>query len=115
MAKPVLYHNPRCSKSRAAKQLLEERGITIEIVEYLEAPLSRAELEKLMRKLDRPIAEWIRTGEDAFKARGLSLETPEAELLDAVAEEPLLMERPIFASGDRAVVGRPPELVLDLV
>jgi arsenate reductase len=112
---PILLHNPRCSKSRAARALLEERGLAFRERRYLEDPLSRAELEALRRRLGRPVAEWIRRGEPAYAAAGLGEASSEAELLDAIAAAPILLERPIFIRGDRALVARPPTLLLDLV
>ena len=70
MALPVLIHNPRCSKSRAAKALLEERGANFELRLYLEDPLTRDELAELQRRLGRPAHEWVRRGEPAFAASG---------------------------------------------
>jgi arsenate reductase len=115
MALPVLIHNPRCSKSRAAKALLEERGAKFELRLYLEDPLTRAELDELRVQLGRPAAEWVRRGEPAFGASGLGPDSSDAALLDTVAKHPELLERPILVRGDRAVVGRPPEKVLELV
>lgn len=111
----VLYHNPRCSKSRAARALLEERGVEFETVEYLRQPLDRAALAALRDRLGRPPAEWIRRGESAFAEAGLSAGSDADALLDAIAEHPILLERPIFQVGNRAVVGRPPERVLELL
>ncbi len=105
----VLLHNPRCSKSRAAKAILEESGVNFEERLYLENPLSRKELAELHAKLDRPVIEWARKGEQAFKDAGLSKDDADGKLLDAMAAAPILMERPIAIRGDRAVVGRPPE------
>ena len=115
MSLPVLLHNPRCSKSRAAKALLEERGVAFELRLYLEDPLSRAELGTLRRWLARPAREWVRRGEPAFAAAGLAPDSDDAAVLDAIAAHPELLERPILVHGDRAVVGRPPERLLDLL
>ena len=111
----VLLHNPRCSKSRAAHALLEERGVAFEERRYLEEPLSRAELEELSRRLGRPPGEWVRRGEDAYTEAGLDASSEASALLDAMAAHPILMERPIAVHADRAVVGRPPESVLELL
>ena len=111
----VLYHNPRCSKSRAALALLRERGVEPRVVEYLETPPSRAELEALRRKLALEPASWLRHAEPAYEAAGLSEQSSEAELLDAMAAHPILIERPIAVRGERARVGRPPERVLELL
>jgi arsenate reductase len=111
----VLYHNPRCSKSRAALALLRERGAEPRVVEYLETPPSRAELEALRRKLGLEPGSWLRRGERAYEAAGLSERSSEAEVLDAMAAHPILIERPIAIRGERALVGRPPERVLELL
>ncbi len=111
----VIYHNPRCSKSRAALALLEERKIPLRVVEYLKQPPSRDELRMLRTQLGRAPHEWIRKGEAAYKEAGLGPDSTEAELLDAMARYPVLIERPIAVRGKRAVVGRPPERVLDLL
>jgi arsenate reductase len=111
----VLLHNPRCSKSRKALALLDERGAPFELRLYLENPLSRAELTELRRRLGRPAREWTRRGEAAFAAAGLGPESDDASVLDAIAAHPELLERPILVQGERAVVGRPPEKVLELL
>jgi len=110
----LLLHNPRCSKSRATLALLEEQGVEFSVREYLKEPLSRAELDDLAGRLGRAPAEWVRSGEGVFKERGLSTQDDAETLLDAIAEEPILMERPIVVRGDAARVGRPPESVLEL-
>lgn len=111
----TIYHNPRCSKSRAALALLQERQLPVRIVEYLKDPPSRDELAALRKKLGLPPQEWVRQSEAEFKASGLSADSSEAALLDAMAQHPILIERPIVVRGTRAVVGRPPERVLELV
>jgi arsenate reductase len=111
----TIYHNPRCSKSRQALALLQEHKVPLRIVEYLKEPPTRAELAGLRRKLGLPPAQWIRKGEAEFKAAKLDADSPEDKLLDAMAKHPILIERPIVVRGDRAVVGRPPERVLELL
>ena len=111
----VLLHNPRCSKSRAAHALLEERGEPFDTRLYLEAPLSREELEELRRRLGRSPHEWVRRGEDAYARARLDGDSEATAVLDAIASHPILMERPIAIRADRAVVGRPPERVLLLL
>jgi arsenate reductase len=111
----VLLHNPRCSKSRAARALLEERGVSFAERRYLEEPLTREELQDLARRLGSPPGEWVRRGEPAFKEAGLTLDSGDEALIDAMVRHPILMERPIVVRGARAVVGRPPEQVLELV
>jgi len=111
----LLIHNPRCSKSRAAKALLEQRGARFDLRLVLEDPLSRDELTELRRRLGRPAREWVRSGEPSFAAAGLGPDSGDAAVLDAIAKHPELLERPILVRGDRAVVGRPPEKVLELI
>jgi len=110
----LLLHNPRCSKSRAAKALLEAQGAEFALRLYLEEPLSRAELDELARRLGRPVRDWVRRGEAAFQAADLG-DAADSELLDAVAAHPILLERPIAVRGTRAVVGRPPEEIRKLL
>jgi arsenate reductase len=111
----LLLHNPRCSKSRAVRTLLEERGTTFQERRYLEEPLSLAELSELRVRLDQPVEKWVRRGEPAFAEAGLPADASEERLLDALATHPILLERPILIRGRRAVVGRPPERVLELL
>ena len=105
----LLLHNPRCSKSRAAKAWLEENrtGFTERL--YLEDPLSEVELNDLAVRLDRPVDEWTRKGEGALGEAGLSADSSDADVIGAMAKHPILMERPILIRGDRAAVGRPLE------
>lgn len=109
-----VYHNARCSKSRSACSLLQEKGVALEIVEYLKTPPSRAELAELVRKLGVPAESIVRTGEDIYKSDYKGRSLSEDGWLDALAAHPILIERPIVVRGERAVVGRPPEKVLEL-
>ena len=111
----VLLHNPRCSKSRAAHALLEERDVAFEAWLYLDEPLSRGELVELGARLGKPVGDWTRKKEAAFGEAGLSTDADAEAILDAMAERPILMERPILVRGARAVVGRPPEDILELL
>jgi len=111
----VLLHNPRCSKSRATKALLEERGVAFEERLYLDAPLGREELEDLAARLGKPANEWVRRGEGAFAEAGLDQSASADAILDAMAAHPILMERPILVRGQKAAIGRPPEEVLALL
>jgi arsenate reductase len=111
----VFLHNPRCSKSRAALELVREAGLELPVREYLQDPLTLEELRRLVQLLSvRPIAI-ARRGEPQFETLGLSDATPDEEVLRALAEHPILVERPIVVRGDRAVVGRPPERVRELL
>ena len=112
----TLYHNPRCSKSRGALQLLEERGLTPTIVRYLENPPSAAQLSDLLGKLGIGARQLLRSGEDDYRA--LNLADPglsEAQLIEAMVAHPKLIERPILIVGSKAVIGRPPEKVLEIL
>lgn len=110
-----VYHNARCSKSRAACALLQERGFALEVVEYLKTPPSRAELAGLLRKLGVTAESLVRKGEDIYKSDYQGRELDEAAWLDALVAHPILIERPIVVRGERAVVARPPERVLGLL
>ncbi|MEC9281363.1 MAG: arsenate reductase (glutaredoxin) [Bdellovibrionota bacterium] len=109
----TLYHNPRCSKSRIAKQLLEEAGIQFEIKEYLKEGLSQKEIKDLKAALGLKVIEFMRVKESVFKDLKLK-EASEKELISAMAENPILLERPIFLKAQKAALGRPPEKVLEI-
>ncbi|MDG1580218.1 arsenate reductase (glutaredoxin) [Pseudomonas sp. GOM6] len=112
----TLYHNPRCSKSRGALELLEARGLTPTVVRYLDTPPSADELHTLLGKLGIPARQLLRSGEDEYKALGLADSSlSDEQLIAAMASHPKLIERPILIAGERAVIGRPPEKVLELL
>jgi arsenate reductase len=111
----LLLHNPRCSKSRAARGLLEARGVAFKERRYLDEPLSLAELYELAARLGRPPREWSRRGEEAWASAGLADDASDDAILRAMAAHPVLIERPILVRGRRAAVGRPPERILDLL
>ena len=112
----TLFHNPRCSKSRSALELLEARGLQPQVMRYLETPPTAAELRTLLGKLGITARELLRTGEDEYKALNLGdTSLSDAQLVDAMAAHPKLIERPILIVGDKAVIGRPPENVLELL
>ena len=116
MNSTLLYHNPRCSKSRSALQLLTERGIEPTVVPYLERPLDAGQLKGLLRQLGLRARNLLRTGEAEYAELGLANPAlTEEQLIASLAAHPRLMERPIFVHGGRAVVGRPPERVLELL
>jgi len=111
-----LYHNPRCTKSRGTLELLRERGIEPEIVLYLEQPPSVDELRALVALLGTGPRGLLRTGEPAYAELGLDDPALDDEaLLAAMHAHPHLIERPVFVHGGRAVIGRPPERVLELL
>ncbi|WP_040268688.1 arsenate reductase (glutaredoxin) [Pseudomonas rhodesiae] len=112
----TLYHNPRCSKSRGALELLEARGLAPTVVRYLETPLSAAQIQALLGKLGLSARQLLRTGEDEYKSLNLSdPNLSETQLIDAIAAHPKLMERPILETADKAIIGRPPENVLEIL
>lgn len=112
----TLYHNPRCSKSRAALQLLEERGLQPTVVLYLDTPPSATQLREVLNKLGMPARQLLRSGEDEYRELNLADSTlDEDALIAAMVAHPRLIERPILIAGDRAVIGRPPENILELL
>jgi len=112
----TIYHNPRCSKSRATLALLEERGVSPNVVPYLETPPNEAELDGILKALGKAPRELMRKGEQAYKAQGLDDESLSREaLIKAMVENPVLIERPIVVNGAKAAVGRPPESVLEIL
>ena len=112
----VLYHNPRCSKSRAALALLEERNVDLEVVRYLETPPGEAALRELLGKLGMTPLELMRRGEARYRELGLKAAgVSDDDRIRAMAGNPILIERPIYISGNKAVIGRPPERVLELL
>lgn len=112
----VIYHNPRCSKSRQTLALLQARGIEPEQVLYLETPPAPAELRRLLKRLNMSARDLLRKGEAEFKALDLMDNAlSENQLIDAMSEHPRLIERPIVVMGDKAIIGRPPEKVLELI
>jgi len=115
--KNILYHNPRCSKSRQTLELLQAKGIDFEIVEYLKHPPSLENLKEVLQLLGKPPLEWMRTKEALFTELGLSKEDPkeDSDWLQVIHENPILMERPIFVYKQKAAIGRPPEQVLELI
>ncbi len=115
MPKIMLYHNPRCSKSRQALAIIREQGIEPVIIEYLKQPLSEGELTVLLGKLKIKASELIRYKESLFSELGLSRDSDESVLIAAMSEHPILIERPIAVCGQRACLGRPPENVLELL
>ncbi len=116
MSTITLYHNPRCSKSRQALQLLQEQGQQPDIRLYLDHPPSHDELRTLLGQLGIGPRQLLRTGEQEYKDQGLSnAEIGDTALIDAMVACPRLIERPIAIRGSKAVIGRPPENVLDLL
>lgn len=116
MSEVVIYHNPRCSKSRQTLNLLKDRGIEPRIVEYLKTPPDEQTLSDILQMLGIQPADLIRTKEDEFSELGLKEKlTDPTALIRAMTEHPILIERPIVINGDRARLGRPPEGVLEIL
>ena len=109
-----IYHNPRCSKSRQTLMLLEERGITPEIIKYLDTPPSAQALVDVVKALGIKPWDLLRRNEAAFKDLQLAADAADEDVITAMLEHPILIERPIVIRGYRAVIGRPPEAVLSL-
>lgn len=111
-----IFHNPRCSKSRQTLALIEEKGVSPDIILYLETPPSADELSNIIKKLDISARELLRKGEQDYKDN--ELKNPaltDEELIGFMVKHPKLIERPIVISGAQAVLGRPPENVLSLL
>ncbi len=112
----TLYHYSRCSKSRAALAVLEERGINATVVHYLDTPLTAQQLNELLDKLGLSARQMMRQAEAVY--REMNLDNPdltEAQLIDAMVQAPILIERPILAVGSRAAIGRPIENLMELL
>lgn len=113
MADGILYHNPRCSKSRQALELLQAEGLSPQVVEYLKTPPDAATLKKLLGQLGLSARDVLRKKEAA--EAGIDATASEATLIQALAAHPIALERPIFVHKGKAVVGRPPEKVLEIL
>ena len=111
----IIWHNPRCSKSRQTLALLQERGIEPEVRLYLEAPPSSGELADVIARLGIDPWALLRRGEAVFKELGLSKDSGSKTIIEAMCQHPILIERPVVIRGDRAALGRPPETVLTLL
>ena len=111
----TIYHNPRCSKSRQTLAIMDENNIDVNIIKYLADPPTAEELEDISRKLDISPMDFIRKKESVFSELGLNnYNGSDSELCEIMSENPKLIERPIVVKGDRAIIGRPPENVLEL-
>lgn len=110
-----IYHNPRCSKSRCSLDILNENNIDYEVVKYLEASPDAEEIKDLLKKLGIKAEELVRKGEPDFKNNYQGKTLSEEEWIEAMVKFPKLIERPIFVNGDKAVIGRPPERILEIL
>jgi arsenate reductase len=111
----VIYHNPRCRKSREGLQVLRDAGIEPEVVEYLKDPPTKTRVEQLLRLLALEPHDLLRRKEAEYKQAGLSKTSSRAEIAAAIARYPKLLERPVVVRGKRAVLGRPPEKIRELL
>ena len=114
MSNISIWHNPRCSKSRQTLQLLKEHGYEPQVVEYLKKAPARTEILQTLVKLGISAHDLMRSEENIYKELGLSKETPDKILVQAMHENPILIERPIVFANDAASIGRPPESVLEI-
>ncbi|MFQ5568731.1 MAG: arsenate reductase (glutaredoxin) [Rhodothermales bacterium] len=117
MSKDVIYHNPRCSKSRATLDILRRENVHVDVIDYLKTPPTAEELADICTRLDIEPAALIRTKESLFKELGLSLDDPRSReaWCALLAEHPRLIERPIVIVNGKAVIGRPPENVYTII
>lgn len=111
----TIYHNPKCSKSRATLALLQSRGVAPRIVEYLKTPPTAAELKAIVARLGIRPEQLVRKGEEVFRAKHAGRKLTDAGWIAAMVDDPILIERPIVVRGDRAVIGRPPDNALALL
>jgi arsenate reductase len=112
----TIYHNPRCSKSRATLALLQEKGVDLEIVEYLKTPPSAAQMKNILDGLGMEPRDLMRKKEASYKDLNLADESLSRDaLIDAMVEDPILIERPVVVNGDKYALGRPPESVLEII
>tara|TARA_Y100001978_G_scaffold53074_1_gene47637 strand:+ start:145 stop:492 length:348 start_codon:yes stop_codon:yes gene_type:complete len=114
--KVKIYHNPRCSKSRQTLEILNKKKLDIDIIEYLKSPLDSNEIFNILKKLNYTARDLLRRGEDIYKNKNLSDESLTDDfLIDMMSKNPILIERPIVVCNDKAVIGRPPEKVLEII
>lgn len=111
----VIYHNPRCSKSRETLEILETRKADYKAIKYLDIPLGEEKLAKIIKLLKIKPIELIRKNEKLWKNEYKHLEFTDEELIQIMAKYPQLIERPIVINGDKAIIGRPPKRILDII
>ena len=110
-----IYHNPRCSKSREGLTLLEESGKDFEVIHYMQEPLEKENLKKIILTLKMDPIDLVRKNETVWKENYQDKSLTDDQILDAMVQNPQLIERPIVVNGDKAVIGRPPVLIKDLL
>ncbi len=112
----TIYHNPRCSKSRQTLDLLKSKGLEPTIIEYLKTPPTAKELDGILKMLNLEPQDIVRTKEEVYAELGLKEKSlSRDEMIDVLVKHPVLIERPIVVKGDKAVLGRPPENVLEII
>lgn len=114
MSELIIYHNPRCSKSRQALSILRDSGAEPRVVEYLKEVPAKTEMKELLAKLNLRPVDILRKGEQIFKEKFRNADFTDDEWIEVMREYPKLIERPIVIKGNKAVIGRPPEKVLEL-
>ena len=115
MSKTIIWHNPRCSKSREALKLLEEQGEAVEIFKYLDETISQEDIKEILRLIGAKPRDIMRTKEAIYKELGLKDVTDDEALIEAMVAHPKLIERPIVIKDNKAVIGRPPQKVLEIL
>ena len=116
MTQVTIYHNPRCSKSRQTLELIKGNNLTPEVILYLETPPEAKKIKELLQLLQLSAREIIRNSEQAYKEQNLAdTSLSDAELIDALVSNPILLQRPIVVCNNKAVIGRPPENVLAII
>ncbi|WP_298757343.1 arsenate reductase (glutaredoxin) [uncultured Psychroserpens sp.] len=110
-----IYHNPRCSKSREGFSLLENSGKDFEVIKYLDEPISEAKLKEIISLLGIKPIDLVRKGESIWKSDYKTKELTDDEVIKAMAKHPKLIERPIVINEKKAVIGRPPSIILDII
>jgi len=115
MSSVKIWHNPKCSKSRATMALLLENGITPEVMDYQKTPPDAQELQRVITALNIRAIDLVRTGEAAFKESNLTRNSSDADLIKAMIATPKLIERPVVLNGNKAAIGRPVESVLKIL
>jgi arsenate reductase len=114
--KAVIYHNPGCSKSRETLQILHDSSVEPEIIGYLETPPSAQELKRIIEMLGLPARDLLRHTEPVYTDANLDNDSlSDDDIINAIVEHPALLQRPIVICGDKAIIGRPPALVLDII
>lgn len=111
----IIYHNPRCAKSREALQLIRKKNLEPQVIEYLKEKITKEELKKLLMKLHLKPHDIIRVKEEYYKKKLKGLKLNDDEWIREIVENPFLMERPIVVNGSKAIIARPPERVYELI